>query len=129
MLALFPLISPLIGVENTPSLPLPYAAAILLIPILDTTAAVWRRLRDGRRIDSPDQSHIHHKLMNMGLSSRHIDAVLFTLQLGLGLLVYIAIKTPGYCSLGILFLAYAAGIGFFSAVHFLNRRKSKHSEG
>jgi UDP-GlcNAc:undecaprenyl-phosphate GlcNAc-1-phosphate transferase len=110
-------------------LPILYAAAILQIPILDTTAAVWRRMREGRRIDSPDRAHTHHKLMNLGLSPRRIDAVLFTLQLCLGVLVYMAVKLPGYLSLVILFLAYAVGIGFFSALHFLNRRALRASVG
>jgi UDP-GlcNAc:undecaprenyl-phosphate GlcNAc-1-phosphate transferase len=118
-LALFPLM----GAGNAAvSLPISYAAAILLIPILDTTAAVWRRLRDHKRIGSPDRSHTHHKLMNLGLSSRRIDATLFALQFCLGILVYIAVKTPGYLSLVILLLAYMAGIGFFAVLHFLNRQ-------
>jgi UDP-GlcNAc:undecaprenyl-phosphate GlcNAc-1-phosphate transferase len=118
-LALLPLMGSGNGVVR---LPVFYAAAILQIPILDTTAAVWRRLREGRRIGSPDRAHTHHKLMNLGLSSRRVDAILFTLQFCLGVLVYMAVKSPGYLSLAILFLAYAAGVGFFVALHFLNRR-------
>jgi UDP-GlcNAc:undecaprenyl-phosphate GlcNAc-1-phosphate transferase len=121
-LALFPLMGTGAPVVRLPIL---HAAAILLIPILDTTAAVWRRAREGRRIDSPDRSHTHHKLMDLGLSARRIDAVLFTLQIGLILLVYISVNVEGYFSLVPLFLAYAMGIGFFTAVHFLNRRQSK----
>jgi UDP-GlcNAc:undecaprenyl-phosphate GlcNAc-1-phosphate transferase len=117
-LALFPLS------ENNPlNLPILHAAAILLIPILDTTAAVWRRLRDHRPIDSPDKSHTHHKLMILGLSSRRIDAILFTLQISLGLLVFAGIRT-GF-SLLFLLLAYGLGVGFFAAVHFLNRRHNR----
>ncbi|MDR2376195.1 MAG: undecaprenyl/decaprenyl-phosphate alpha-N-acetylglucosaminyl 1-phosphate transferase [Treponema sp.] len=111
---------PLMG-EDGQSLPVFHAAAVLMIPILDTTAAVWRRLRDGRRIDSPDRSHTHHKLMNLGLSSRRIDAILFTLQIILGFLVYAAIRMPAYLSLIPLALAYLAGISFFTLIHFLNR--------
>jgi UDP-GlcNAc:undecaprenyl-phosphate GlcNAc-1-phosphate transferase len=111
---------PLAGGDGR-GLPVLHAAAVLQIPILDTVAAVWRRLRDGRRIDSPDRAHTHHKLMNLGLSSRRIDAVLFTLQICLGALVYAAVKTGGYLSLAMLALAYAAGFGFFAALHFLNR--------
>jgi UDP-GlcNAc:undecaprenyl-phosphate GlcNAc-1-phosphate transferase len=121
-LALFPLIKT--GVDG---LPIPYAAAVLLIPILDTTAAVWRRLRDGRRIDSPDRSHTHHKLMTLGFSFQRIDAALFALQICLSALVYLAIGIPGRRSLLVLLLAYAAGAGFFTAIHFLNRRKLKNS--
>jgi UDP-GlcNAc:undecaprenyl-phosphate GlcNAc-1-phosphate transferase len=120
-LALFPLMGT--GGDAVVSLPVFYAAAVLLIPILDTTAAVWRRVRDGQRIGSPDRAHTHHKLMNLGLSPRRIDAALFTLQFCLGVMVYIAVKMPGYLSLVILLLAYMAGIGFFTVLHFLNRQK------
>jgi UDP-GlcNAc:undecaprenyl-phosphate GlcNAc-1-phosphate transferase len=108
-------------------LPIPYAVAVLLIPILDTTAAVWRRVRDRRRIDSPDRLHTHHKLMDLGLSARRIDGVLYSLQLGLSVLVYFAVKASGYGSLIILFLAYVVGIGFFTVLHFLSRRKLRIS--
>jgi UDP-GlcNAc:undecaprenyl-phosphate GlcNAc-1-phosphate transferase len=120
-LALFPLMG---TGGSAPRLPVFHAAAIMLIPILDTTAAVWRRLRDGRRIDSPDCSHTHHKLMNLGLSSpRRIDAVLFCLQIVLSVLVYASVKTPAYLSLFFLALAYVAGLGFFIVLHFFYRRR------
>jgi UDP-GlcNAc:undecaprenyl-phosphate GlcNAc-1-phosphate transferase len=121
-LALLPL-----GGDNPEKLPLSYTAAILMIPFLDTTAAVWRRLREHRPIDSPDRAHTHHKLMALGFSSRSIDAAFFTLQIGLSLLVFAAVKNQGPLSLVFLFLAYAAGIGFFAVVHFLNRRKLRIS--
>jgi UDP-GlcNAc:undecaprenyl-phosphate GlcNAc-1-phosphate transferase len=95
---------PLAG-DNPVKLPLPYTAAVLMIPFLDTTAAVWRRLREHRPIDSPDRAHTHHKLMALGFSSRGIDAVFFTLQAGLGLLVFAAVKNRGWLSLLFLCLA------------------------
>jgi UDP-GlcNAc:undecaprenyl-phosphate GlcNAc-1-phosphate transferase len=102
-----------------------YAAALLLIPILDTTAAVWRRLRDHRRIDSPDRAHIHHKLMNMGLDAKGVDAVLYGLQAALCVLVFVSLKVYGLLSAAVLGSAYVTGIGFFCAVHFLNLRVTK----
>ncbi|GHU54609.1 undecaprenyl-phosphate alpha-N-acetylglucosaminyl 1-phosphate transferase [Spirochaetia bacterium] len=104
------------------ALPVPYAAAILLIPIFDTISAVWRRLRDGRRIDSPDKLHTHHKLLNLGLNAYRLDAVLYSLQILLGVLVYISIKIEGWASLLVLLIAYLTVICFFSVIHFMNRR-------
>jgi hypothetical protein len=63
--------------------------------------------------------------MNLGLSSRRIDVILFTLQVVLGVLVYAAVKTPPRLSLFLLLLSYATGIGFFIAIHFLNRRHNR----
>jgi UDP-GlcNAc:undecaprenyl-phosphate GlcNAc-1-phosphate transferase len=115
-------ILPLIDKGNTRSdLPLPYAAALLIIPIFDTVSAVWRRLRDKRRIDSPDKSHIHHKLMNLGLNARGVDGVLYGLQILLCALVFFAVKTEGSLSLILLGAAYFTGIGFFAAIHYMNR--------
>jgi UDP-GlcNAc:undecaprenyl-phosphate GlcNAc-1-phosphate transferase len=113
---------PLIDRGNSRSdLPLPYAAALLLIPIFDTVAAVWRRLRDGRRIDSPDRSHIHHKLKNLGLTDQGVDGLLYSLQIVLGVLVFLSVKFHGVQSLIFLGSAYLIGIVFFAAIHYLNR--------
>ncbi|MDR1586516.1 MAG: undecaprenyl/decaprenyl-phosphate alpha-N-acetylglucosaminyl 1-phosphate transferase [Treponema sp.] len=114
---------PLLDNENTrAALPLPYAAALLLIPIFDTVSAVWRRIRDKRRIDSPDKAHIHHKLLNLGFSTLGVDLVLYTLQIVLGVLVFVSIKTDRWTSVFILAAAYLIGIAFFTIIHYLNLR-------
>jgi UDP-GlcNAc:undecaprenyl-phosphate GlcNAc-1-phosphate transferase len=118
MLALMPLIE---QGDATSCIPLPYAAALALIPILDTVAAIWRRLRDGRRIDSPDRLHLHHKLLNLGLRSWGVNGLLYGLQILLIILVILSIKIPGPGSLFILGGGYVIAAGFFSAVHFMNR--------
>jgi UDP-GlcNAc:undecaprenyl-phosphate GlcNAc-1-phosphate transferase len=117
-LALLPLLE---EHKTKAALPVPYAAALLAIPIFDTISAVWRRIRDGRRIDSPDRAHIHHKLMNLGLSARGIDAVLYGLQIVLGVLVFWAVHVQGLRSLVILGAAYVLVTAFFCVIHFINR--------
>jgi UDP-GlcNAc:undecaprenyl-phosphate GlcNAc-1-phosphate transferase len=118
LLALLPLLTK----DDSPSaLPVPYAAALLMIPIFYTIAAVWRRIRDGRRIDFPDTSHVHHKLLNLGLRVRQVDAVLYSLQIILGVLVFISVRLKGLHSLYVLGAAYMIGISFFALIHFKNR--------
>jgi UDP-GlcNAc:undecaprenyl-phosphate GlcNAc-1-phosphate transferase len=109
--------------------PIPYAAALTIIPILDTVSAVWRRIRDGRRIDSPDKLHIHHKLMNLGLGAWGIDGLLYGLQIALGVLVFFAIKFRDRLTISLIFLglAYFIASGFFIAIHYLNRSKRLRS--
>jgi UDP-GlcNAc:undecaprenyl-phosphate GlcNAc-1-phosphate transferase len=121
-LALIPLIE---NRNNPASLPLFYAAALLAIPIFDTISAVWRRVRDGRRIDSPDKSHIHHKLMNLNLIPRQVDYILWSLQIVLGVLIYVSVKVQGRLSLWLLFITYLIVAVFFTVIHFLNRRVMK----
>jgi UDP-GlcNAc:undecaprenyl-phosphate GlcNAc-1-phosphate transferase len=119
VLALLPLIA---HQDKTTEMPMFYAGALVLIPVYDTAAAIWRRIREGRRIDSPDKAHIHHKLMNLGLNARQIDGVLFGLQLLLSLLVILSVKTQGIPSLILLASAYLSCLGFFALIHFMNRK-------
>jgi UDP-GlcNAc:undecaprenyl-phosphate GlcNAc-1-phosphate transferase len=107
--------------DRPTSLPLFYAASLFLIPILDTTAAVWRRLRDGKKISDPDKSHLHHKLINMGLDAKKVDAVVYSVQIIIGILTFIAIHTEGVRSLIILGAVYLFTLAFFISIHFMNR--------
>ena len=60
------------------------APTILLLPIFDVFAAMWRRLRQGNSIMSPDRWHIHHKLMHLGFSNRAILALIYSVCMSLG---------------------------------------------
>ncbi|MDR1617696.1 MAG: undecaprenyl/decaprenyl-phosphate alpha-N-acetylglucosaminyl 1-phosphate transferase [Treponema sp.] len=113
--------------DMTTGLPVLNAAALLSIPIFDTISAIWRRIRDGRRIDSPDKLHIHHKLINMGFSVLGVDALLYGVQIILGVLVYLSARLPGFRSLAALGLAYAVVLTLFGTVHFVNRNINKRS--
>ena len=120
---------PLLELQNSPTaLPLPYAAALFLIPIFDTIAAVWRRIRDGISIHTPDKSHVHHKLINLGLSVRLVNVILCGLQIILGVLVFISIRLEGVLSLYVLGVAYLKVIIFFTTVHYMNRALQKNKK-
>ena len=119
-LALIPLMKT--SSPNSPSaLPVIYAAAVFAIPIFDTVAAVWRRLRDRKKIYDPDRSHLHHKLINLGFGSRGVIAILYSLQIVIGTLTFIAVRLEGIASVCFLGAAYFVALAFFSTVHFVNR--------
>ncbi|MDR2096150.1 MAG: undecaprenyl/decaprenyl-phosphate alpha-N-acetylglucosaminyl 1-phosphate transferase [Treponema sp.] len=127
ILAVLPLIEMRESVSAPQNIPLLPAAAVLSIPIFDTVAAIWRRIRDGRRIDSPDKAHIHHKLMNLGLSSRGVDGVLYGLQILIGALVFFSVKGEGILSRSLLAVSFLVVILFFSLIHFLNQAAAKRT--
>lgn len=118
MLALFPLMDSGKGSIN---LAVPFAAAVLLIPIGDTFAAIWRRTRDGVPMTRPDRAHTHHKLMNIGLKSWGVDIVLWSLQAIVGVFVILSTFTDGWHTVLMLGGAYASCIAFFAFLHFYNR--------
>ncbi|WP_435300533.1 MraY family glycosyltransferase [Timonella sp. A28] len=54
--------------------PLLLPAAVLVLPLLDMTMAVIRRLAAGKSPFAPDRLHIHHRLLGLGHS--HLEAVI-----------------------------------------------------
>jgi len=57
---------------------------ILGIPVFDTLFAIVRRVNNGSPILYPDRSHLHHRLMAMGLSHRQSVVVIYLISLVLG---------------------------------------------
>lgn len=115
VLAVLPLLS---SKGSLPTISLPYAIAVLMIPIFDTIAAIWRRLREKRRFDSPDRFHIHHKLMLLGFSSRSTMVILYFLQAIICIFLASAFWLGGYVSVFILLADYLTGVLFFTIIHF-----------
>jgi UDP-GlcNAc:undecaprenyl-phosphate GlcNAc-1-phosphate transferase len=123
MLAILPLVE---QQKRATDIPLFYAAALIAIPIFDTFAAIWRRIRDHHPIDSPDKAHIHHKLPNLGLTVPQINFLLWGIQIVLGVLVYLSItKFKGFFSFSLIILAYLIVTAFFTLIHFLNQRVTR----
>lgn len=58
---------------------------ILGLPIFDTTFAIIRRISHGQNPMAPDRSHVHHRLIDMGLNQKQAVAVLYVISAILGL--------------------------------------------
>jgi UDP-GlcNAc:undecaprenyl-phosphate GlcNAc-1-phosphate transferase len=71
------------------------ALAILAlgVPIFDMVFAMLRRFLEGRRIMSPDRSHLHHLLLDLGLRQRHVVVCMYivtAMAAGAGLLMMLS---------------------------------------
>ena len=58
---------------------------ILGLPIFDTTFAFIRRIAHGQSPMHADRGHIHHRLIDMGLSQKQAVATLYVISAMLGL--------------------------------------------
>lgn len=58
---------------------------ILGLPIFDTAFAFIRRIAHGQSPMQPDRSHIHHRLIDMGLDQKQAVATLYVISTILGL--------------------------------------------
>ena len=47
------------------------------IPIFDTLLSMLRRFLERRSLFSPDRSHFHHRLMDLGLHQRHVVVTIY----------------------------------------------------
>ena len=95
------------------------ALLVLGVPIIDTFWIIVRRLSQGRSPFSPDRHHIHHRLLDLGLSHRQTVFVIYGICLTLAVLALVLSGVDQlYAFLGV-FLA-------FGLVLFIPTRGSLH---
>jgi len=82
------------------------ALLVLGVPIIDTFWIIVRRLSSGGSPFTPDRSHIHHRLLDLGLSHRQTVLVIYGICLTLAILsMLLSGVTQLYAFLGI-FVAF-----------------------
>ncbi|MGE4170631.1 MAG: glycosyltransferase family 4 protein [Candidatus Margulisiibacteriota bacterium] len=70
---------------------------ILGVPIFDTLFAIVRRLKNKQGIFSPDKGHIHHRLLQAGMTQRQAAIFVYFTCMVLGLLaVFVSFLEPPY---------------------------------
>ena len=86
----------------------------LALPLFDTLFAIIRRLLRGQNPMTPDRGHLHHRLIDHGLSQKQATAVLYSLSAMLGLTA-VVICTTGKLRMLLLVidLVVAALVGVF----------------
>lgn len=57
--------------------PIMLPVAVLLLPLLDMTLAVFRRLRAGQSPFQADRMHLHHRLLALGHSHRRAVLIMY----------------------------------------------------
>jgi UDP-GlcNAc:undecaprenyl-phosphate GlcNAc-1-phosphate transferase len=82
------------------------ALLVLGVPIIDTFWIIVRRVSQGRSPFSPDRTHIHHRLLDLGLSHRQTVLAIYGICLALAILsMLLSGVTQLYAFLGI-FVAF-----------------------
>lgn len=99
---------------------------MLALPIFDTAFAFIRRIAHGQSPMSPDRSHVHHRLIDMGFSQKQAVAVLYVISAILGLSA-VVLTTSGPLKAMLLLLALCAAGGVSVRV-FMGSNEKKHEE-
>ncbi|HET7541703.1 MAG TPA: MraY family glycosyltransferase [Polyangiaceae bacterium] len=101
------------------------------LPIFDTLFSMFRRALERRPIFSADRGHVHHRLLDLGLTHRRAVMLLYGIssllaagaiavslgrswQVGLALL-----------SVSLVFIGFVRFLGYFEYLHFRKRQRSR----
>jgi len=94
------------------------ALLVLSVPIIDTFWIIVRRVAQGRSPFSPDRGHIHHRLLDLGLSHRQTVLLIYGICLLLAMLTFLLSGT------GQMYAFLAIVVSFGLVLVFLTRRAS-----
>jgi UDP-GlcNAc:undecaprenyl-phosphate GlcNAc-1-phosphate transferase len=95
-------VSVLCSMKSTALVGLALPMLALGIPIFDTLFSMLRRFLERRSIFSPDRSHFHHRLVDMGLKQRHVVLLIYALTALIAGLGMFMVLTRDIRSLAIL---------------------------
>jgi len=91
------------------------ALLVLAVPIIDTFWVIVRRVSQGRSPFSPDRGHIHHLLLDLGLSHRSTVLLIYVVCATLGLMSLFVSSTTGV-------IAFVSALVVLGVVAFVLRR-------
>ncbi len=96
---------------------------LLTIPILDTAAAILRRLRHRRPIISPDREHIHHRLLDLGLEERQILGILYGFSFYLSVVAVTSVVMPAEANVYLVLVVWVGSLLAYWLLGVLDERK------
>lgn len=120
-----------INVAGSPGVALPLASspaigfAILMVPLFDTLRVFGLRILDRRSPFSPDRTHVHHFLLDIGFSHRKITLACVGLNILIIAMAYSFRNLGTTIVMGILLVA---GFLFIGIIYYMRQRHKPLSE-
>ncbi len=101
------------------------------VPIFDTLFAMFRRLIERRPIFSADRGHVHHRLLDLGLTHRRAVIFLYgissllaagAIAVSLGRSWHVGVAL---LSVSLVFVGFVRFLGYFEYLHFRKRQSAR----
>jgi UDP-GlcNAc:undecaprenyl-phosphate/decaprenyl-phosphate GlcNAc-1-phosphate transferase len=104
--------------------PILLPVAVLLMPLLDMTLAVLRRVRAGQSPFKPDRMHLHHRLLGLGHSHRRAVLIMYmwTTMFAFSA-VALAVVSPAQVAVGAAVAGVVAAVITYNQLPGLRHRK------
>jgi len=101
---------------------------ILGVPIFDTALAIIRRVINKKRIFVADRKHLHHRLLDLGLSQRQVVNLIYFICIYLGIISFVLANLPAkYILLMLIILTMGLFLGLES-LNFIEKTLLKREE-
>ncbi len=104
-------------VRDGPTLPASLCLWVIAIPLTDLLTIIIRRLANGRSPMAPDRTHLHHKIMDGGISARRTLLVMIFSSVGAFWIGYVLTTQFGELASIIGFFAFIPAY-YFSVQRF-----------
>jgi len=77
--------------------PIPFVtlAMVITLPLLDTLLVMARRVRHGQSPFRPDRTHLHHRLLDLGLPHPAVVSVIYFVAIFFGAMVIKIYRASG----------------------------------
>jgi len=101
------------------------------VPIFDTLFSMFRRLLERRPIFSADRGHVHHRLLDLGLTHRRAVMFLYgissllaagAIAVSLGRSWHVGLAL---LSVSLVFIGFVRFLGYFEYLHFRKRQRAR----
>ena len=99
------------------------AVLALALPILDTSFAFLRRLKNHKPVMTADRGHLHHRLIDAGYSQKQSVTILYTISIATGVLALLIVLGDT-----LVFAVAALSLFVLSVIVYLYRRRTKSKE-
>ena len=96
---------------------------ILGLPIFDTLFAIFRRIANHKPIMQADRGHLHHKLIDAGLSQKQVVIILYTVTAVLGIYAVIVVESNVWKAIALLLIL--AILSVIGTKEIADKKKSK----
>ena len=101
---------------------------VLALPLFDTIFAILRRVAHGQSPMQADRGHVHHRLIDMGLSQKQAVAILYCVSTVFGLAA-VVLATSGKVKALVVALAFMAIVSIAAFVYSGSHRHHEEPRG
>ena len=105
--------------KSTAAIALGIPVLALGLPVMDTLFAIIRRYRNGRAFYEADRGHLHHRLLQRGMTQREAVLIMYAVSgwMGISALALASLRVgPGLVVMAFAFVSLYVGAKYFGVM-------------